>query len=280
MPPLGMTFAHAIPIFPLGYVPRRRGHRSITFTRSMLLFEWQEVALPFSPASVRLNQSHRNRADLFERGITTVAGGDHCARTCWEHRASFHHSPKVSLSRPSAAVSLPPPRDQAPVNFEYDPDVELDPGEFFEWHGALFLEPGDYWLKYASAAIGDFMFGQWFTNPDLLHDDFALRSYALSLRTGQGGVFHCDETWASVADYGPAVVGQWESSAGWRLSNSARPRIRLCSIPEPPCGTAICAWRFRACRFTSQKRDLRAKVTRVACDDDIDQPRPSHGLIE
>ena len=159
------------------------------------LFEWQEIAIPFSVAEDgRINRietglHYFNGTDPLVVGISNsnLIGSDQRISSIWSSNICSVNSPITSG-----------PYSECAGNLFSRGETWVDLGaNSFVWEGDLFLAAGDYWLFGSPGA--DNVFGGWDTNNSLITDDWATRGYALGQTQGQGG----NASWAPVSEYGP-----------------------------------------------------------------------------
>ena len=218
---IGLASANASTVIPLDTFPAD----GTPFTTSIpvyALFEWQEIAIPFHVAAAgRISQI--DTALFYRTGMTPLVIGLARANLVGTSFPDSVFSETICSTNPEPdGINYCQQRTRGQ-------SVGLAPGEFFSWTGQLFLDVGDYWL-YASLE-GDFVFGGWYTNSDILRQDWATRSCALSIAQGT----HCqwtEATWASVAEYGP--VGGSLGDGGAYATPIARIQFEPGSrVPEP-----------------------------------------------
>lgn len=190
-------------------------------------FEWQEIAVPFHLAN-------RGRLLRIQTGLTYDSGTTSLLMGIGRGELVGESFPDSVFEKP---ICGPVPNER-PAYCQQDTDgesTELAPGEFFDWRGSLFLEPGDYWL-YASLR-GDNVFGRWYANPDIVSDDFATRGCALSYAQGTECNWGASE-WDFVSNFGPAMTPGGGTEPGGYY---ATPMARLSFVPvsEPSAAALI-----------------------------------------
>lgn len=245
---LFLTSANATTIIPLDTFPAA-GTPFSTSLPVYASFEWQELAIPFHiPAAGKISQI--DTALFYSFGLTPLVVG-------------IARAPLVGQPFPDSVFSQTicsnvPDTDSAGFNFcqqDNPQSVNLTPGELFSWSGDLFLDSGDYWL-YGSVE-GDLVFGGWYTNPDILRDDWATRSCALGILQGKGCVFDA-ATWASVAEFGPVrSIGGTVSDGGAHATPIARIQFE---VPEPASLFLMALGLITLARVAKSRKDKAAQT--------------------
>jgi len=107
--------------------------------------------------------------------------------------------------------------------------VSLAPGEFYNWNGELYLDPGDYWL--IGGIEGDDAFGTWYTNENILTDTWVAHSLALTSELADSFSF-ADASWATVGEFGPVLSAGHDINPGGAYATPIA-RVTFSPVPEP-----------------------------------------------